>query len=100
MSNRKSTGGVARRVVQKPHIPYRGDDLGVGKKTGVAVERVDRKSDGFEPFQEVVDRMDRRTPPRTKMNGRARRRSPSPVQRSAEDDGEQELSMDLVDSEH
>ena len=65
-SARKSSVGTARRGIQKAHIPYRGDNPEVGKKTGIAVQHVQRKSDGFEPFEEVMQQADGRTPPRPK----------------------------------
>lgn len=65
-SARKSSVGGARRGPQKAHIPYRGDNPEVGKKTGIAVQHVERKSDGFEPFEELLQQADGRTPPRPK----------------------------------
>ena len=67
-STRKSSVGTARRALQKAHIPYRGDNPEVGKKTGIAVRHVERQSDGFEPFEEVMQQADGRTPPRVKKN--------------------------------
>ncbi|KAF6763600.1 Mif2/CENP-C like-domain-containing protein [Ephemerocybe angulata] len=63
-SARKSSLGTSRRALQKAHIPYRGDNPEVGKKTGIAVQHVQRMSDGFEPFEEVLQQADGRTPPR------------------------------------
>jgi centromere protein C len=101
MSNRKSSVGVARRVAQKPHVPYRADDLAVGKRTGVTVDRVDRKSDGMEPFQDVLDLMDRRSPPRAKNTGRRKKRVTSPTVDNPEDELDEngEMTMELTDSE-
>lgn len=50
----------------KPHVPYRGDNPEVGKKTGIAVQHVARQSDGFEPFEQILRQADGRTPPRPK----------------------------------
>jgi centromere protein C len=106
MSTRKSSVGVARRVVSKPHIPYRGDDLGVGKKTGIAVDRVDRKSDGFELFEDIVKNIDKRSPPpRTKANMRRKSKPVNHVEEVVEDESAQdmtigEVSMELDDSMH
>ncbi len=98
MSSRKSSVGVARRVAPKAHVPYRADDLGVGKKTGVTVARVDRKSDGFEPFQDVVDLMDKAPPPRVKKMTKTKRKSSVPVAQSDGEDENGEMSMELTDS--
>ena len=57
-SVRKSSVGAARRGPIKPHLPYRGDTGEVGKKTDLTIPQVERKSDGFEPFEEVLRRMD------------------------------------------
>ena len=87
-SARKSSVGTARRAIQKAHIPYRGDNPEVGKKTGIAVQHVQRKSDGFEPFEEVMQQADGRTPPR--------RRKKKPVVYQ-EDDGEDDQYSDEDD---
>ena len=63
---RKSSIGASRRGPLKAHIPYRGDNPEVGKKTGIAVQHVQRQSDGFEPFDQVLLQADGRTPPRPK----------------------------------
>ena len=63
---RKSLGGTSRRGPLKAHIPYRGDNPEVGKKTGIAVQHVARQSDGFEPFEQILQQADGRTPPRPK----------------------------------
>ncbi|KAI5116067.1 hypothetical protein M0805_005580 [Coniferiporia weirii] len=90
---RKSSVDNARRPL-KAHIPYRADDLTHGKKTGVNVREVDRRSDGFESFGEVLTQADVVTPPH--MHARRRtRRSPSLV---AEYDEDGEMSMELDDS--
>ena len=62
---RKSNIG-SRRGPIKAHIPYRGDNPEVGKKTGIAVQHVERHSDGFEPFEQILQQADGRTPPRPK----------------------------------
>ena len=63
---RKSSLGTSRRGPLKAHIPYRGDNPEVGKKTGIAVQHVARQSDGFEPFEQILQQADGRTPPRPK----------------------------------
>ena len=63
---KSSLGGTSRRGPLKAHIPYRGDNPEVGKKTGIAVQHVARQSDGFEPFEQILRQADGRTPPRPK----------------------------------
>jgi hypothetical protein len=65
-SRKSSVGGASRRGPLKAHIPYRGDNPEVGKKTGIAVQHVARQSDGFEPFEQILQQADGRTPPRPK----------------------------------
>lgn len=92
---RKSSIGGARRGIQKAHIPYRGDNPAVGKKTGIAVRNVERKSDGFEPFEEVMQQADKRTPPRLV---KARKKKKSIVVEEDEVDENGEMSMELDNS--
>lgn len=84
---RKSAGNARN----KKHIPYRHDDLQHGKRTGMAVDVVDRNSDDFEPFEKILSQADTRTPPRVKGS---KRKSivPSPVY----EDEDGEMSMDLA----
>ncbi|TEB18934.1 hypothetical protein FA13DRAFT_1744891 [Coprinellus micaceus] len=89
-SARKSSVGTARRALQKAHIPYRGDNPEVGKKTGIAVAHVERKSDGFEPFEEIMQQADGRTPPRPK----GRKKSSIRYYDEAEDEDDEGYSDD------
>jgi centromere protein C len=93
-SARKSSVGGARRGPQKAHIPYRGDNPEVGKKTGIAVQHVERKSDGFEPFEELLQQADGRTPPRPKSR---KKKSLAMMDRYEDDydDEDGEISMQL-----
>lgn len=91
---RKSSIGIARRGVQKAHIPYRGDNPEVGKKTGIAVAHVRRMSDGFEPFDQIIQQADKRTPPRPKR----KRKSMPAMQQLEVDDEDGEMSMDIDDT--
>lgn len=75
-SARKSSLGLSVRRTQKAHIPYRGENNEVGKKTGMVVRQVERKSDGFEPFSEIMQQADARTPPKvTNKQGKKARQS-------------------------
>ncbi|KAF9473012.1 hypothetical protein BDN70DRAFT_867845 [Pholiota conissans] len=97
-ARKSSVGGAARRGPQKAHIPYRGDNPEVGKKTGIAVQHVERKSDGFEPFEEVLQQADGRTPPRPK----GRKKSLGRMDRYEDDydDEDGEMSMQLDSPVH
>jgi centromere protein C len=68
----------------------------VGKKTGIKVQQVERKSDGFEPFEELLQQADGRTPPRPK----GRRKSLAMMGRHDEDydeeDGEMSMQLDSM----
>ncbi|KAA1469273.1 hypothetical protein DENSPDRAFT_834848 [Dentipellis sp. KUC8613] len=91
---RKSSLGSSRRAAEKKHIPFRADELGRGKKTGMAVRYVDHKSDEFEPFDQVMSQADTRTPPRAHRNG-ARNGRKSRVETIVEDeDGEMSMEID------
>lgn len=87
--------GNARRGPQKAHIPFRADDLETGKKTGLAVNYVDHKSDEFEPFSEVMGQADGRTPARKKRKSVIQTKT-TRIQEEDDDDGE--MSMELDDS--
>ncbi|KAF8801665.1 hypothetical protein BYT27DRAFT_7173908 [Phlegmacium glaucopus] len=92
---RKSSLGISRRGPLKAHIPYRGDNPEVGKKTGIAVQHVERQSDGFELFEQVIQQADGRTPPRPKR----RKKSLSVAAHQDEDDygddgGEESMQLD------
>lgn len=93
-SARKSSVGTARRGIQKAHIPYRGDNPEVGKKTGIGIAHVERMSDGFEPFEEVLQQADKRTPPKPK----GRKKSIQVIQQPESDDEDGEMSMDIDES--
>jgi centromere protein C len=93
-ARRKSSLGT-RRGPPRQHIPFRADDLARGKKTGMAVAYVDRNSDEFEPFEQVIKQADNRTPPRIKSK-KKRISIALPVE-EVDEDGE--MSMDLAESE-
>jgi centromere protein C len=92
-SARKSSFGGSRRGPLKAHVPFRGDNPEVGKKTGYTVQHVERKSDGFEPFEDIIRQADKRTPPKMK-SGKRRQIPASPI--DEEDGGE--MSMDVENS--
>ncbi|KAL0062628.1 mitotic fidelity of chromosome transmission-related protein [Marasmius tenuissimus] len=92
---RSSTG--TRRGPPKPHVPFRGENFDVAKKTGVRVQRTEVGSDGFEPFEDVVRQADTLTPYQVK--GKKKKNQSLPEEDfEDEDDGGGEEDMDLVDS--
>ncbi|KZT23972.1 hypothetical protein NEOLEDRAFT_1068473 [Neolentinus lepideus HHB14362 ss-1] len=97
-SARKSSLGISRRVAPKAHVPFRADDFEHGKRTGLAVGYVDRRSDEFEAFDQVISQADKVTPPKVKAN-RRRKKALTPVADEEYDyDENGEMSMSLVDS--
>ncbi|KAF9227596.1 hypothetical protein BS17DRAFT_764046 [Gyrodon lividus] len=90
---RKSSLGT-RRGPPRQHIPFRADDLARGKKTGIAVQYVDRNSDEFEPFDELMKQVDNRTPPRIQSK-KKRVSAITHVPEELDEDGE--MSMDLAE---
>jgi centromere protein C len=89
MSGRKSSIGGARLL--KSHVPYRGDDPTVGRKTGISVAPVPRGSDGFEPFEELMGQIHDSGRPRK----RVRRSSERGDGGDGEEDEDGEMSMDV-----
>ena len=89
-SARKSSVGAARRAGQKSHVPYRGDDPTVGKKTGISVQPVPRGSDGFEPFDQLIDQLKEHEPARTR-----KKKKSVPQDREEDEDEDGEMSMDV-----
>jgi centromere protein C len=90
-ARKSSVGPASRRGPQKPHVPYR-ESVEIGKKTGIAVEHVQRKSDGFEPFEDVIGQADKRTPPKVKNT--KKKRLVSPIYEDEDEDGEMSMEMD------
>ncbi|KAJ6604173.1 Mif2/CENP-C like-domain-containing protein [Mycena vulgaris] len=81
----------------KPHIPYRGDDPSVGKKTGIKVARVERTSDGYERFNDLLSQANSRTPPRRKKKSIPRDDEEDDDENDEdEDEDEDEVSMDSL----
>lgn len=98
-SARKSSLGASRRGPQK-YIPYRADDFGHGKKTGIAVGIVDT-TDEFEPFEKVMSQADQRTPFRPQGTRKKRGpKTPVPVREPSDDEENGEMSMDLDVTPH
>ncbi|KAJ7169423.1 Mif2/CENP-C like-domain-containing protein [Mycena filopes] len=56
----------------KAHVPYRGDNFDVGKKTGFKVARAERTADGYEKFDDLLSQANGRTPPRRKKKSMPR----------------------------
>jgi hypothetical protein len=96
-STRKSSLGAARRAQQRAHLPFRADDLGLGKRTGLPVPTIEHKSDDFEPFDEILSRADTRAA----WHGQNKRPGSSKKRKSIaplyEDDDGGEMSMELDD---
>lgn len=90
-SARQSSVGAARRAVQKSHVPYRGLDPTVGRKTGISIQPVPRGSDGFEPFDQVMEQLPKQHPSRT----RKKKSIPQEEDDEDEDDEDGEMSMDV-----
>ncbi|KAF8205489.1 Mif2/CENP-C like-domain-containing protein [Mycena galopus ATCC 62051] len=90
-SARKSSIGATRRP--KSHVPYRGDDPTVGRKTGISVQPVPRGSDGFEPFEELIGQINE--PPRKRMRHSSQEDEEMDDYDDKEDDEDGEMSMDV-----
>jgi centromere protein C len=96
-SARKSSIGASRRIQQRAHLPFRADDLGRGKKTGLPVPIIEHESDDFEPFDEILSQVDTRSAwhgQRNRPGSSKKRKSIAPIQ---EDDYGDEMSMELGD---
>jgi len=63
----KNSSGGARRGPPKAHTPYRGENYKIGRRTGIIVHNVTLDSDGFEPFEKLLQYADGQAPPRLKM---------------------------------
>jgi hypothetical protein len=96
-SARKSSLGASRRAQQRAHLPFRADDLGHGKKTGLPVPTVEHKSDDFEPFDEILSHADTRAA----WHGQNKRPGSTKKRKSVvplyEDDDGGDMSMELED---
>lgn len=64
-----ASGAVGRRA-NKPYVPFRADERGVGKRTGQYVPYIEHHSDEFEPFSEVLNQA--KTPPNNVKSRRGR----------------------------
>ena len=92
---RKSSIGALRRIQQRAHLPFRADDLGRGKKTGLPVPTVQHGSDEFEPFDEILSQANTGAwhGQRNRGSGK-KRKSIAPIQ---EDDDGDEMSVEFDD---
>ena len=93
-SARKSSLGASRRAQQRAHLPFRADDLGRGKRTGLPVPTIEHKSDDFEPFDEILSHAAAWHGQNKRSGSSKKRKSVAPVY---EDDGGGEMSMELDD---
>ncbi|THU87257.1 hypothetical protein K435DRAFT_730030 [Dendrothele bispora CBS 962.96] len=95
---RKSSIGNSRRGPPKAHVPYRGDNREVGRKTGVKIQRVQPGSDGFEPFENVIGQADNMTPyqvkSRKRNNGSLAANELDPDHNDGDDQGEIDMDID------
>ncbi|KAK7038277.1 CENP-C-C domain-containing protein [Favolaschia claudopus] len=91
MPPRKSSVGAARRT--KSHVPYRGDDPTVGRKTGITVQHVPLGSDGFEPFDQLMQANDAPIPRKKARKSLPNRQDDD--EDEDEDDEDGEMSMDV-----
>jgi len=89
--------GASRRAQQRAHLPFRADDLGRGKRTGLPVPTIEHKSDDFKPFDEILSHADTRTTwhgQNKRPGSNKKRTSVAPV---FEDDEGVEMSMEFDD---
>ncbi|KAF8844538.1 hypothetical protein BDN67DRAFT_722776 [Paxillus ammoniavirescens] len=92
---RRSSLGT-RRGPPRQHIPY-ADNLARGKRTGMVVPYVDRNSDEFEPFDELMKQVDIPFRLRPRIKSKKERVSViAPVPEELDEDSE--MSMDLAES--
>ncbi|KAI9510269.1 Mif2/CENP-C like-domain-containing protein [Russula earlei] len=93
---RQSSLGASRRVQQRAHLPFRADDLGRGKRTGLPVPTIEHKSDDFEPFDEILSHADTRAAwhGQKRPGSSKKRKSVAPVY---EDEDGGDMSMELDD---
>ncbi|KAF8275119.1 Mif2/CENP-C like-domain-containing protein [Lactarius quietus] len=95
-SARKSSIGALRRIQPRAHLPFRADDLGRGKKTGLPVPIVQHGSDEFEPFDEILSQANTGAwhGQRNRPGSSNKRKSVAPIQEDGDGD---EMSMELDD---
>ncbi|KAJ7124803.1 Mif2/CENP-C like-domain-containing protein [Mycena crocata] len=85
---------MARTPSKSQPRPYRGDDPSVGKKTGMKIARVERTSDGFEPFNDLLSQANTRTPPRRKKKKSVPRANEDEDEEEDDEDGEESMEID------
>lgn len=90
---RKSSLSTTRRANQK-YIPYGGDDFQRGKRTGIPVAYIEHSSDGFEPFEQLIDQADQRTPPRPKVQKKKKPKTPIVEEEESDEYGERDMSLE------
>jgi len=94
---RKSSLGAARRAQQRAHLPFRADDLGRGKRTGLPVPTIDHKSDEFEPFDAILSHADTRPAWHGQKRPASSKKRKSIVPLPEDDDGGGDMSMEFDD---
>ncbi|KIJ26429.1 hypothetical protein M422DRAFT_180332 [Sphaerobolus stellatus SS14] len=92
--SRSNSMGANGRI--RAHVPFRGNDLEHGKKTGKTVTQVSRDADDFEPFDQVLGQayQGNLNPPRVANKKTKSARNPSPEQ-DEDYDNSGEVSMDI-----
>nr|GAT42702.1 predicted protein [Mycena chlorophos] len=96
-----SVGPGGRRTgIDKAHVPFRGNDPSVGRKTGIPIQEVARNSDGFEDFNGFLDQqyVGVEAPTQRKTKGKAKAKKGKDVDQEMDDDDDPDDAMDVVDS--
>ncbi|KIJ16873.1 hypothetical protein PAXINDRAFT_10584 [Paxillus involutus ATCC 200175] len=92
LTDRRRSSLGTRRGPPRQHIPY-ADNLARGKRTGIVVPYVDRNSDEFEPFDELMKQVDIPFRLRPRIKSKKKRVSVIPVPEEFD-----EMSMDFAES--
>ncbi|KAF7309889.1 CENP-C-C domain-containing protein [Mycena indigotica] len=99
MPPRQSSVGPAgrRSGIDKAHVPYRGENPFVGKRTGIAIELAQTNSDGFEDFGVIMQEQYKAVEAKKSSSGAKRKvkNKKKQVEEEEEDDLDGEMSMDV-----
>ncbi|KAF7289013.1 CENP-C-C domain-containing protein [Mycena chlorophos] len=100
-AKQSSVGPGGRRTgIDKAHVPFRGNDPSVGRKTGIRIQEVARNSDGFEDFNGFLDQqyVGVEAPTQRKTKGKGKAKKGKDVDQEMDDDDDPDDAMDVVDS--